>query len=44
MDRTPAAGPIIRIGDRFNEEKATYSLRGSDAPDLDAGSRRSATY
>lgn len=22
---------------RFNEEKATYTLRGSDAPDLDAG-------
>ena len=23
--------------DRFNEEKATYALRGSDAPDLEAG-------
>ena len=23
--------------DRFNEDKATYTLRGSDAPDLDAG-------
>jgi excinuclease ABC subunit C len=23
--------------DRFNEEKATYTLRGSDTPDLDAG-------
>lgn len=25
------------IGDRFNEEKATYALRGADAPDFDAG-------
>ena len=23
--------------DRFNEEKATYAVRGSDAPDIDAG-------
>ena len=23
--------------DRFNEEKATYTVRGSDAPDLEAG-------
>ncbi|WP_324808175.1 excinuclease ABC subunit UvrC [Sphingomonas sp. LY29] len=26
-----------RAGARFNEEKATYTVRGSDAPDLDAG-------
>ena len=23
--------------DRFNEEKATYAVRGSDAPDIEAG-------
>ncbi|RYD23832.1 MAG: excinuclease ABC subunit C, partial [Lysobacteraceae bacterium] len=23
--------------DRFNEENATYAIRGSDTPDLDAG-------
>jgi excinuclease ABC subunit C len=38
MDRTPAGRPDLPgSGDRFNEEKATYSLRGSDVPDLDAG-------
>jgi excinuclease ABC subunit C len=38
MDRTPAGRPNLPgSGDRFNEEKATYSLRGSDVPDLDAG-------
>jgi excinuclease ABC subunit C len=26
-----------RASERFNEEKATYALRGSDAPDLEAG-------
>jgi excinuclease ABC subunit C len=26
-----------RASERFNEEKATYSLRGSDTPDLEAG-------
>ena len=26
-----------RGADRFNEEKATYALRGADAPDLEAG-------
>jgi len=26
-----------RASERFNEEKATFSLRGSDAPDLEAG-------
>ena len=38
MDRTPAGRPDHPgSGDRFNEEKATYALRGADAPDLDAG-------
>ena len=38
MDRTSAGRPDHPgSGDRFNEEKATYALRGSDAPDLDAG-------
>ena len=23
--------------DRFNEERATYTVRGSDTPDLEAG-------
>ena len=26
-----------RAGERFNEDAATYTVRGSDAPDLDAG-------
>jgi len=38
MDRTTADRPDHPgSGDRFNEEKATYALRGSDAPDLEAG-------
>ncbi|HTK59196.1 MAG TPA: excinuclease ABC subunit UvrC [Sphingomicrobium sp.] len=38
MDRTPAGRPDLPgSGDRFNEEKATFALRGSDAPDLEAG-------
>jgi excinuclease ABC subunit C len=38
MDRSSAGRPDHPgSGDRFNEEKATYALRGSDAPDLDAG-------
>jgi excinuclease ABC subunit C len=38
MDRTTADRPDHPgSGDRFNEEKATYALRGTDAPDLDAG-------
>src|SRR5204862_2480668 len=38
MDRTTAERPDHPgSGDRFNEEKATYALRGSDAPDLEAG-------
>ena len=40
MDRTPAGRPDLQgSGDRFNEEKATYALRGADAPDLEAGIR-----
>src|SRR5688572_7753667 len=38
MDRTPADRPENPRGSgRFNEEAATYTLRGSDAPDLEAG-------
>ena len=38
MDRTHAGRPDHPgSGDRFNEEKATYALRGADAPDLEAG-------
>jgi excinuclease ABC subunit C len=38
MDRTPAGRPgHPGSGDRFSEEKATYALRGADAPDLEAG-------
>ncbi len=38
MDRSTAGRPDHPgSGDRFNEEKATYALRGSDAPDLEAG-------
>jgi excinuclease ABC subunit C len=38
MDRTPADRPEHpRAAERFNEEKATYAVRGSDAPDLAAG-------
>jgi excinuclease ABC subunit C len=38
MDRTPAGRPDHPgSGDRFNEEQATYALRGADPPDLDAG-------
>ena len=38
MDRTPAGRPDHPgSADRFNEEKATYALRGADAPDLEAG-------
>ncbi|MDP9424275.1 MAG: excinuclease ABC subunit UvrC [Pseudomonadota bacterium] len=40
MDRTPAGRPDHPgSSDRFNEEKATYALRGADAPDLEAGVR-----
>ena len=38
MDRTPADRPSHPgSGDRFNEDNATYSVRGSEAPDLEAG-------
>src|SRR5690349_736980 len=38
MDRSSAGRPDLPgSGDRFNEEKATYALRGADAPDLEAG-------
>ena len=38
MDRTPADRPDHpRAADRFNEDKATYTVRGTDAPDLEAG-------
>jgi excinuclease ABC subunit C len=38
MDRTPADRPSHPgSGDRFNEEAATYAVRGSDAPDLEVG-------
>src|SRR5436190_1045887 len=38
MDRTPAGRPDLPgSGDRFNEDQATYAVRGSDAPDLEAG-------
>src|SRR5512138_1466462 len=38
MDRTTAGRPDHPgAGDRFNEDKATYALRGADAPDVEAG-------
>lgn len=38
MDRTPADRPEHpRAAERFNEEKATYAVRGAGAPDLEAG-------
>jgi excinuclease ABC subunit C len=38
MDRTPADRPDHpRAADRFNEEQATYAVRGAGHPDLDAG-------
>lgn len=38
MARTPAGTPSNPDGaDRFNEGHATYTVRGSDKPDLDAG-------
>jgi excinuclease ABC subunit C len=38
MDRTPADRPDQpNAADRFNEEQATYAVRGSEQPDLDAG-------
>jgi excinuclease ABC subunit C len=38
MDRTPTDRPEHpRAAERFNEDKATYAVRGADAPDLEAG-------
>ncbi|HVL79375.1 MAG TPA: excinuclease ABC subunit UvrC [Sphingomicrobium sp.] len=38
MDRTPANRPDHPgAEDRFNEDKATYAVRGTEAPDLDKG-------
>src|SRR3954451_24602599 len=38
MDRTPADRPDHpRAAERFNEEQATYAVRGADAPDLEMG-------
>lgn len=38
MSRTPAGTPDHPKGaDRFNEERASYTLRGSDQPDIESG-------
>jgi excinuclease ABC subunit C len=38
MTRTPAGRPDLPKGtERFNEDRATYTVRGSDQPDLKAG-------
>jgi len=38
MDRTPADRPDHpQAADRFNEEQATYAVKGTGAPDLEAG-------
>jgi excinuclease ABC subunit C len=38
MDRTPADRPEHpRAAERFNEEQATYAVRGADQPDLEQG-------
>jgi excinuclease ABC subunit C len=38
MDRTPADRPDHpRAAERFNEEQATYAVRGAEQPDLEAG-------
>ena len=38
MDRTPADRPDFPgTADRFNEERATYAVQGSDQPDLEKG-------
>ena len=38
MDRTPADRPEHpRAAERFNEDQATYAVRGEGKPDLDAG-------
>ncbi|MDF8332497.1 excinuclease ABC subunit UvrC [Novosphingobium cyanobacteriorum] len=38
MSRTPAGTPSTPAGaERFNEEKAAFTVRGSDQPDIDRG-------
>src|SRR5215211_7666317 len=38
MDRTPADRPHHpRASERFNEDQATYAVRGADQPDLETG-------
>ena len=38
MDRTPADRPDHpRAAERFNEERATYTVRGDGQPDIEAG-------
>jgi excinuclease ABC subunit C len=38
MDRTPADRPDHpQAADRFNEDQATYAVKGSEKPDLEAG-------
>ena len=38
MSRSPAGTPPNPQGaERFHEERATYTVRGSDVPDLEAG-------
>src|SRR5213592_2325722 len=38
MDRTPADRPNVpNAAERFNEDQATYAVRGSDTPDLQQG-------
>src|SRR3989337_1196658 len=38
MDRTPADRPDHpQAAERFNEDQATYAVKGSGAPDLEAG-------
>src|SRR5256885_13465123 len=38
MDRTPADRPgHPGASERFNEEQATYAVRGADQPDLEKG-------
>jgi excinuclease ABC subunit C len=38
MERTPADRPDHPgASDRFNEEQATYAVRGSEQPDLETG-------
>lgn len=36
-DMTEAGRPDLPTADRFSEEKATYAVRGADAPDVEVG-------